>query len=63
MDSKQVYCAIHYETLDDKFQADFKNPLPSFRRNRHHIEKTAEGLIRKGCFENDGSILIRAGDL
>ena len=59
---KRVHCAVSWEALQDNFGGNNTPPLDCFRVSRAIIEAKADGLIRKGRFEPDGSILIRSED-
>jgi len=62
VDGTRIRCAVSWEALQDNFGGNGVPPLDCFRAARHAIETKAEGLIRKGHFEGDGSILIRSQD-
>ena len=63
INGKEIRCVIWGETLRDKFNAAFDNPLPAFNENRNRIEEIAEKLINEDRFEADESILIKNDDV
>jgi hypothetical protein len=61
---KRVRCAISREALDDHFGGDAKpNKEEAFQEHREAIEPAARRKYLAGDTEEDGSILIRTGDL
>lgn len=62
LDGSPVRCAISLEALQDHFGADSAGPMEAFRTHRGAVETTAERLINRRRFEQDGSILIRTQD-
>jgi len=60
VNGNRIRCAISWEALQDNFGGNNVAPLDCFKANRPRIEATAAGLIQKGRFEADGSILIRS---
>lgn len=62
VDGKRIQCAISWEALQDNFGGDGMEPIKCFRANRPAIEAKAERLIKRGRFEEDGSVLIRSQD-
>lgn len=66
-EDKQVRCTISGEALDDYAQqhssGDGEKLLQVFRKNRTYIESKARRKYLAGLIEDDGSILIRTGEL
>ncbi len=60
---KRVLCRISLKILRDKFGASKDEPMRSVVQHRMAIQQAARKLIEDERFEEDGSILIRAGDL
>lgn len=63
VNKRRVLCRISMEILHEKFGDSEGEPMQSVALYRNAIEKAARKLIESDRFEEDGSILIRAGDL
>lgn len=62
VDKKRVLCRISLEILIDKFGDSKKEPMQFVAQHRAAIQEVARALIENGVFEEDGSVVIRAGD-
>jgi hypothetical protein len=62
VDGARLQCAVSMEALQDNFGGSRTPPLDCFRASRAAIEAKADRLIRRGRFEQDGSILVRSQD-
>ena len=60
---KRVLCRISLEVLKKKFRASASEPMQSVSKNRERIRSAARMLIERESYEEDGSILIRHGDI
>lgn len=60
---KRVLCRISLEVLKKKFRASASEPMQSVSKNRVRIRNAARMLIERESYEEDGSILIRHGDI
>ena len=60
---KRVLCRISIEVLKKKFRASASEPMASVSKNRARIRSAARTLIENKSYEEDGSILIRLGDI
>jgi transcriptional regulator with XRE-family HTH domain len=60
---RTILCAISQEALEDHFAGDGKDPVKIFNANRERIEHEARCKYLAGNLEDDGSVLIRTGDL
>ena len=60
---KRVLCRISLEVLKKKFRASASEPMQSVSKNRARIRSAARMLIERESYEEDGSILIRHGDI
>ena len=60
---KIVQCAISKEALEDHFAGVSKDLSKIFNANRERIEHEARCKYLAGNLEDDGSVLIRTGDL
>lgn len=60
---KRVLCRISLEVLKKKFRASASEPMQSVSKNRARIRNAARMLIERESYEEDGSILIRHGDI
>ena len=60
---KRVLCRISLEVLKKKFRASSSEPMQSVSKNRVRIRSAARMLIERESYEEDGSILIRHGDI
>ena len=60
---KRVLCRISLEVLKKKFRASASEPMQSVSKNRARIRSAARMLIESESYEEDGSILIRHGDI
>jgi len=58
-----VRCEISDEALDEHFGGDGKDKRAVFRDNRAAIEEESRRKYLAGRTEQDGALLIRAGDL
>jgi hypothetical protein len=63
VDDKRVDCGISIEALGEHLGAYHDDPLPVFRTYRKRIEAVAAKLIKRGRFEDDGTLLIKSADL
>ena len=63
VDSKRVLCRISLEILRDKFGASEEEPMQFVAQHRTAIQEAARNLIENEAYEEDGSILIRFGNL
>ena len=60
---KRVLCRISMEVLKQKFRASPSEPMKSVSTHRATIRSAARKLIESKAYEDDGSILIRQGDI
>ena len=60
---KRVLCRISIEVLKKRFRASASEPMQSVSKNRVLIRSAAKKLIENNAYEEDGSILIRPGDI
>ena len=60
---KRVLCRISIEVLKKRFRASASEPMLSVSKNRVLIRSAAKKLIESKAYEEDGSILIRPGDI
>jgi len=63
VNKNRVLCRISLEILRDKFGVSEEEPMQSVAKHRKAIQEAARKLIKSEGYEEDGSILIRAGDL
>ena len=63
LDEKCIDCGVTIDALVEHFGAFQDDPLPVFRKHRGKIWSTAEKLITRRRFEDDGAVLIRSADL
>lgn len=63
VDEKSIHCGVSIEALAEHFGAFYDDPLPAFRRHRARIHNAAERLLTERRFEDDGTVIIRSGDL
>jgi hypothetical protein len=63
VNSKRVLCAISVELLQERFLASADEPMKAVIANRALIQAAAQKLIERQAYEEDGSILIRPGDI
>ena len=63
VDKKRVLCRISIEVLQERFHASAEEPMRVVAENRMVLQATARKLIESGAYEEDGSILIRHGDI
>ena len=63
VNKKRVLCRISSRILRDKFGSSEEDSMKSIVQHRTEIQEAARKLIECGGYEDDGSILIRAGDL
>lgn len=59
----RVPCGVSREALDDHFKGDRREKVEVFTANRLVIEENARRKYLAGDTEEDGSVLIRTGDL
>ncbi len=62
VDKRRVLCRISLDILRDKFGASKKTPMQFVAQHRTAIQEVARVVIENGVFEEDGSVVIRAGD-
>jgi len=60
---KRVLCRVSMDILIDKFGEMEEGPLRMLAVNRVYLQDAARRLIERDAYEEDGSIVIRAGDL
>jgi hypothetical protein len=60
---KRVLCRVSMDILIDKFGEMEEGPLRMLAANRVYLQDAARRLIERDAYEEDGSIVIRAGDL
>ena len=63
VDKKRILCRISLEIMIDKYGASKEDPMQSVVQHRAAIQEAARTLIENQVFEEDGSVLIRAGDI
>ena len=63
VDAKRVLCGISSELLQERFLASADEPMKAVIANRGLIQAAAQRLIEKQAYEEDGSIMIRRGDI
>jgi hypothetical protein len=62
VDKRRVLCRISLDILRDKFGESKKEPMQFVAQHRAAIQDVARAIIENGLFEEDGSVVIRAGD-
>ncbi len=62
VDKRRVLCRISLDILRDKFGESKKEPMQFVAQHRAAIQEVARAIIENGLFEEDGSVVIRAGD-
>jgi len=63
VNKNRVLCRISLKLLRDKFGISKEEPMQSVAQHRKAIQEAARKLIENECYEEDGSIIIRSGDL
>jgi hypothetical protein len=63
VNKKRVLCRVSMEILVDKFGEMEEGPLRMLAANRIFLQDAARRLIERNAYEEDGSIIIRAGDI
>ncbi|MES9845602.1 MAG: DUF1488 family protein [Candidatus Sedimenticola sp. 6PFRAG5] len=63
VDKERILCRISLEILEEKFGTLEDPPMRSLVSHRAAIQVAARKLIENAAFEEDGSILIRSGDI
>jgi len=63
VNKKRVLCRVSMEILIDNFGEMEEGPLRMLATNRIYLQNAARRLIEMNAFEEDGSIIIRAGDI
>lgn len=63
VNARRVLCAISSELLQERFLASAEEPMKAVSANRALIQDAARKLIEREAYEEDGSILIRRGDI
>lgn len=63
VNKERVLCRVSLQILEDKFGVLDDSPLRSIAFHRSAIQEAARKLIQSESFEDDGSILIRFGDI
>ena len=63
VNKKRVLCRISADVLAKRFQAPADQPMQAVAENRPVLHAAARTLIENGAYEQDGSIVIRQGDL
>lgn len=63
VDKKRVLCRISLDVLIENFGASPEDPMQAVGEYRTNIQVVANKLIENEQYEEDGSILIRAGDI
>ena len=56
-------CRVSLDVLIEKFGALEEDPMLTVARQRKAIQEVARWRIERERYEEDGSVLIRAGDL
>ncbi|MET0047372.1 MAG: DUF1488 family protein [Sedimenticola sp.] len=59
----RVLCRVSLNILEDRFGVMDDTPIQCLAHHRAVIQKAARKLIQSESFEDDGSILIRSGDI
>lgn len=62
VDKRRVLCRVSLDILRDKFGESKKEPMQFVSQHRVAIQEVARTLIEGGVFEEDGSVVMRAGD-
>ncbi|NIA72364.1 DUF1488 domain-containing protein [Pelagibius litoralis] len=63
---KEILCLVSEEALADLSRGHIGSgdqALSAFRQHAEKIHGVAEALIRAGRFEQDGSVIVRTGDV
>lgn len=63
VNARRVLCNISSELLQQRFHASADDPMKAVLANRSMIEAAARRLLERNAYEEDGSILIRPGDI
>lgn len=63
VDKERVLCRVPMKILEDKFGVMDEAPIHCVAHHRTVIQEAAKKLIQSEAFEEDGSILIRSGDI
>ena len=63
MNKSRILCRISFDVLRKKFRATKDDPMRAVAENRAPIRAAAKRLIESKSFEEDGSVVVRAGDL
>jgi hypothetical protein len=63
VNKKRVLCRIALRTLVDRYGASDESPMQVIAQHRFQIQEGARRLIEDEAYEEDGSILIRGGDI
>jgi hypothetical protein len=63
VNKRRVLCRISLQILQDKFGASETEPMRTVAEHRMVIQEAAQNLIEREAFEEDGSVLIQAGDI
>ncbi|MES9946839.1 DUF1488 family protein [Candidatus Thiodiazotropha sp. CDECU1] len=63
VNKERVLCRVSLNILEDKFGVMDDTPVRCIAHHRAVIQEAARKLIQSESFEDDGSILIRSGDI
>jgi hypothetical protein len=63
VNKKRVLCRVALRTLVDRFGASDESPMQVIAQHRFVIQEGARKLIEDEAYEEDGSIMIRVGDI
>ncbi|MET0015010.1 MAG: DUF1488 family protein [Sedimenticola sp.] len=63
VNKERVLCRVSLNILEDKFGVMDETPIRCVAHHRAVIQDAARRLIQSESFEDDGSILIRSGDI
>jgi hypothetical protein len=63
VNKERVLCRVSLNILEAKFGSMEDTPIRCIAQHRAVIQEAARKLIKSDSFEDDGSILIRTGDI
>jgi hypothetical protein len=63
VNKKRVLCRVELGTLENYFGVSEELPMHVVAQHRLDIQNAARRLIEHGAYEDDGSVMIRVGDI